>query len=239
MSYAVPLGRHRADSAAVRLPSFLAFKAEESGPSVDVTPKVTPSIRRQLLGQLPSLVVNVVMFVALVGFLMLAIGPHVLGYRTATMLTGSMAPMIMPGDVVVTMPKPAADVQVGDVITYQIPIEDHRVETHRITEVIEGRNGEIAIRTKGDSNAGVDPWTATLEGDTVWEVTAVVPKVGHVIRALRVPAFQQGVMWVSLGSLLLLGLVMIWGRNEDDDENDEEDDDDVASTRDSELVTTW
>ena len=94
------------------------------------------------------------------------------------MLTGSMSPGINPGDVVVTSPKPAAEVEVGDVISYHIPVEDHRVETHRVIKVTHEENGTIAVETKGDNNNNVDPWTAIIEGDTVWEVQAVVPKVG-------------------------------------------------------------
>ena len=72
---------------------------------------------------------------AAIAFLLLAIGPHVFGYRTATMLTGSMSPGINPGDVVVSVPKPADQVAVGDIISYHIPVQDHRVETHRVIKV--------------------------------------------------------------------------------------------------------
>jgi signal peptidase len=164
-------------------------------------------------------VVAVLTDLALVGcllvFVLLAVGPHVLGYRTATMLTGSMEPGISPGDVVVTVAEPASEVEVGDVITYQIPIEDHRVETHRVVKVLHHRDGSIAIRTKGDANENADPWTATLEGDQVWELKAVVPKLGAAIRVLRAPVVQHGIFWGALGGLLVLGLSTIWSRDPD------------------------
>jgi signal peptidase len=123
-----------------------------------------------------------------------------------------MAPGIMPGDVVVTAPRPAADIQVGDVISYQIPIEDHRVETHRVTEVIHEEDGTLAVRTKGDANDNVDPWVAVLEDDTVWEMQAVVPKLGTVIQAMRSPVVSHGLKWVAVAGLILLGLTQIWSR---------------------------
>ena len=68
-------------------------------------------------------------------FLFLAVGPRFLGYQTSTMLTGSMSPLINPGDVVVSIKTPAAELKAGDIITYSIPVDDHRIETHRVTEV--------------------------------------------------------------------------------------------------------
>src|SRR5947209_17075327 len=68
-------------------------------------------------------------------FLLLAVGPHLLGYRTMTMLTGSMAPQIDPGDVVVSTPVAVQELTAGMVISYHIPIDDHRVVTHRVVAV--------------------------------------------------------------------------------------------------------
>ena len=65
---------------------------------------------RQLLGQLVPWLVRGTVGLAIVTFLGLAVGPHVFGYRTLTMLTGSMAPEIDPGDVVVVTPVATADV---------------------------------------------------------------------------------------------------------------------------------
>ena len=239
MSHAVPVaaGRHRA------VPATRSVVAPVTTPVAGGNPTTSSSAqssdgpgaghqgpkRRGLLRRLASLLLSVVMLLSVVAFLFLAVGPHVLGYRTSTMLTGSMEPGIMPGDVVVTAPRPAEDVQVGDVISYQIPIEDHRVETHRVTEVDRAADGTISIRTKGDANSNVDPWTAILEEDTVWEVQAVVPDLGNVIRAMRSPVIHHVVKWVALGGLLLLGLTTIWGRDEDEqDESTEQDEEPTA-----------
>lgn len=96
---------------------------------------------RRVMARSVSVMGTLLVIGAILAFLFLAIGPRFLGYQTATMLTGSMAPSIVPGDVVVTTRQPVADVQVGDVISYHIPVEDHRVETHRVIEVT--TNAEI------------------------------------------------------------------------------------------------
>lgn len=170
-------------------------------------------LRRWLPG-LGRVLSTSVLVLAAAAFVLLAVGPHVLGYRTVTMLTGSMAPGINPGDVVVTMPKPAADVAVGDIVTYQIPVEDRRVETHRVVKVTHDASGRLAIVTKGDANNGADPWVATINGPTVWQAKVVIPHVGSAIRVLRSPAIQFGAMWTALGGLVLLGLWRIWSSDE-------------------------
>lgn len=157
-----------------------------------------------------SAVSTLLLLVAAVAFLFLAVGPHVLGYRTATMLTGSMAPLIKPGDVVVSVPKPASELVVGDIISYHIPVEDHRVETHRVVAVTHDSSGRLAVVTKGDANNGKDPWVATLEDDTVWQTKAVVPYVGSWIRTLRTPIVQGGLFWGALGAFVLIALWRIW-----------------------------
>ena len=164
---------------------------------------------------------RVVAGVAATLFLLLAIGPHVLGYRTMTMLTGSMAPQIDPGDVVVSTPVATRDLHTGMVISYHIPIDDHRIVTHRIVSVDHGIDGTVTVQTKGDANQTVDPWKATLSGDTVFQVRAVVPKLGYAIEALRTPAVRTVLVYATpalLAGWLLLG---IWHPARDDDETDD------------------
>lgn len=151
--------------------------------------------------------------VALAAFLLLAIGPRVFGYQTSTMLTGSMSPLINPGDVVVTAPTPVTDIRVGDVITYHIPVEDHRVETHRVTGVLTNADGTTAVRTKGDANNGVDPWTATLQGATVHKHVLTVPYVGQAIRTMRQPVILNTLMYGAPAVLVLGLLASIWRKD--------------------------
>src|SRR6478736_6871216 len=98
-------------------------------------PTVAAPARRSGVRRLGRLVGNLISLACALAFLAIAVGPHLFDYRTSTMLTGSMAPGINPGDMVVTQPKPTADLEVGDVISYQIPVEDHRVETHRVASI--------------------------------------------------------------------------------------------------------
>ncbi|MBP2269273.1 signal peptidase [Pseudarthrobacter sp. PvP004] len=162
------------------------------------------------------------LILAALAFLMLAIGPRVLGYQTSTMLTGSMAPLINPGDVVVTVPTPITDIKVGDVITYHIPVEDHRVETHRIIEITTTADGGVAVQTKGDANNGIDPWIATLQGTTVDKQVATIPYVGNAIRTLREPIVMNTLMYGAPAILVIGMLASIWTKDPNEASTEED-----------------
>ena len=168
-----------------------------------------PHARRYALHALRWAVRGLVV-VAVVSFAGLAVGPHVLGYRTMTMLTGSMAPGIEPGDVTITTPLAVSEVTEGMVISYHIPVDDHRVVTHRVVSVERAADGRVTVQTKGDANEAVDPWRATLQGDTAYRVRAVVPEIGHVIHALRTPVVTQVLVYVAPALLAGWLLLTIW-----------------------------
>jgi signal peptidase I len=174
---------------------------------------------RRYLGLLAPWLVRGVVGFALAVFVFLAVGPHALGYRTMTMLTGSMAPEIEAGDVTVVTPIDLADVTEGMVITYHQPIGDRSVVTHRVISVEEGANGTISVRTKGDANEAADPWTATLEGDTAYQVRAVVPELGHLIQALRAPVVAQVLLYGAPALLAGWLLLSIWRPTTDQEED--------------------
>jgi signal peptidase I len=165
--------------------------------------------RTALAGLLPWAVRGIVA-VAIVAFAGLAVGPHVFGYRTLTMLTGSMSPAIDPGDVVITTPIAVSEVTEGMVITYHIPVEDHHLVTHRVVSVEHGTEGAVTVQTKGDANATPDYWKATLGGDTAYRVRAVLPEVGHVLQALRTPVVSQLLTYGATALVAIWLLLAIW-----------------------------
>jgi signal peptidase I len=158
--------------------------------------------------------------IAVLAFAGLAIGPHLFSYQTMTMLTGSMAPAIDPGDVVITTPLAVDDVTEGMIISYHIPIDDHRVVTHRVVTVDHAADGTVSVTTKGDANDHTDPWTAVLQGDTAYQVQAVVPELGHLITALRTPAISHLLVYGAPALLAAWLLLTIW-RPTPDDHTDE------------------
>ena len=165
--------------------------------------------RRFATRVLPWLVRGIVL-VAVVSFAGLAVGPHVLGYRTMTMLTASMSPEIDPGDVTIVTPLAVSEVTEGMVITYHIPIGEHQLVTHRVVSVERGTDGSVTVQTKGDNNDAIDPWLATLEGDTAYQVRAVIPEIGHAIHALRTPAVTTTLVYGAPALVAGWLILAIW-----------------------------
>jgi signal peptidase I len=184
---------------------------------------------RRTLGLVAPWLVRGLIGLAVLTFAFLAVGPHVLGYRTMTMLTGSMAPEINPGDVTVVTPIAVSEVRVGMVLTYHRPIEDHSLVTHRVISVQKSADGTVTVRTKGDANPAADPWKATLNGDTAYQVRGVVPVLGHVIEALRAPIVAQVLLYGAPTLLVGWLLLTIW-RPAREDQNEADDDSSAATS---------
>jgi signal peptidase len=170
----------------------------------------TPALGARVAGWAFRWTVRLVVAVAALAFGLLAVGPHLLEYRTMTMLTGSMSPVIDPGDVTIVTPLPVDDITVGMIIAYHIPVDDHHVVSHRVVSVERAADGAVTVQTKGDANAAADPWEATLTGDTAYRVRAVVPELGTVISALRTPLVSQALVYGAPTLLAGWLLLSIW-----------------------------
>ena len=141
--------------------------------------------------------------------LVLGILPHLGLYRPVTVLSGSMRPAFAPGDMIFVTPERLRDVRVGQVITYQIPVDDHHVESHRVIRILKGGDDPVVI-TKGDANRSADPWKAELHGDRIWVERASVPKLGRFVLALRSPLVHDLTVFLLPVLLAVYGLVRIW-----------------------------
>lgn len=175
---------------------------------------------RRIVGHLVPWLVRGAMGVAVLAFAVLALGPHVLGYRTMTMLTASMAPEIEPGDITIATPIDVTGLTEGMVITYHMPVGDHSLVTHRVVSVDRAEDGSVTVQTKGDANAAIDPWTASLTGDTVYQVRAVVPEFGHLVQFLRTPVISQVLLYGAPALLAGWLLLTIWRPVPDQHEED-------------------
>lgn len=159
--------------------------------------------------RLPAFAAQAALVVAVAALVGLGLLPRTGWYRPVTVLSGSMRPAFSPGDMVIVTPEPVRDVRVGQVISYRIPVGDHHVQSHRVITVIR-RGGQVSVRTKGDANDGPDPWTATLQGTTVWHVSGVLPKLGWAIFWLRTPLLHELTMLLAPLVLAFLFVLQIW-----------------------------
>lgn len=172
--------------------------------------------RTSLFGE--SLVIG-----ALVAFVALVLAPVAIGWRPYTVLTGSMRPIIQPGDVVMDRPIGITDAHVGDVVTFSDPTRQGKLVTHRIRSITRGPV-ETAVETRGDANNASERWTIKTK-DRVGKVVYVIPKVGHAANAIRNPA---GILLLVVIPVLGIGLITIrriWTEDEDDGEGEPQDPD--------------
>jgi signal peptidase I len=149
--------------------------------------------------------------VAVGALLVLGVGPHVLGYRAVTMLSGSMAPVADAGDLLLVRPQPVDEVRRGQLLTFAAPVPGAPVVTHRVVTVTRTADG-TTVTTRGDANAHVDPWRATLRGATVWRAVRVVPHGGQVVTLLRSPAVRVVTVWLLPAWLCVCVLRRLWRR---------------------------
>lgn len=123
-------------------------------------------------------------------------------FKSRVVLTGSMAPNINPGDIVITIPVKDRLLQTGDVVTYQAKRfngEGVGVFTHRII----GGDAASGFLVKGDSNPSPDiqrPKTNDILGLVVFRI----PFLGHLItpRALAILIPTIIGLWLVIDSMI-------------------------------------
>jgi len=118
-------------------------------------------------------------------------------------ISGSMEPEIMTGDLLIATKVPADSLEVGDVVSLPSALTDSLV-THRIT-AIEAADGARTITMKGDANEFSDALDYPVSGD-VWKPAVQLPGWGTAIMRMTTPAVALPLL---LGLLGLLGLSMM------------------------------
>ncbi|MFO7291860.1 MAG: signal peptidase I [Actinomycetes bacterium] len=122
--------------------------------------------------------------------------PLATDYQWRTVVSGSMRPVIHPGDVILTAPM-AKPLEVGDVVTFVDPIHGDGEVVHRVV----GFDGEGMVLTKGDANDAVDPW-ALHPAEISRGVVFRVPKAGFLVEWMSSKAGI--VVFLFLPSIVIL-----------------------------------
>lgn len=104
---------------------------------------------------------------------------ELIGYRSYTVLSGSMEPKFYPGDLVIIKHKNKTDIKVNDVVTFRD--NEGVIVTHRIIEEV--NEGYI---TKGDNN-NVDDADKLTEDNIIGKVKFSIPKLGYLIEIISNP----------------------------------------------------
>lgn len=109
--------------------------------------------------------------------------PGFLGFKPLIVLSGSMEPAILTGDLVIVREVPADTLQEGDVIAFR---RAAAVITHRIMKINQN-DGNTLFYTKGDNNNADDSAPVTvdlLEGRYLFRI----PRLGSAAMFMQTPA---------------------------------------------------
>jgi signal peptidase I len=128
---------------------------------------------------------------SLIGYARLA------GYELMSVQSDSMSPSIHKGDAVLVNTR-NPDPQVGEIVSFQSPINAKLVITHRVIGVDNHRG---MIETRGDNTSLVD--TPIPTWNVIGKVTRTLPKVGFVLSLLKNPLGLVAVIYLpALGIII-------------------------------------
>lgn len=128
--------------------------------------------------------------------LLFAAAPALWGWTPTTVMSDSMAPAMMSGDIVVSMPIDAGDVHMGQVLLFDDPDHDTRLRMHRLVDMEDGG----MMVTKGDANASNDS-------------TPAAPSSVRGVGVLRIPMVGSFAMWAANGhwGIIIAGMAAVVG----------------------------
>ena len=177
------------------------------------------------LGNIVSTVVGIVLGGIALLALVVAVSSHfsppgqlgIAGHPVMSVLSGSMAPVINTGDLVVDnrlTPAEAASLKPGQIISFHPTATSPQVFTHRIVEVEVAPDGSVAYVTKGDANDSKDT-DAVASTNIVGLYHSRIPAGGYFLAALHRP-MVLGLLIASPLLWLLSGSLFSWAREEEE-----------------------
>jgi len=132
-------------------------------------------------------------------------GATALGFiKPLIVISGSMEPGIMTGDLIVDVPVKTADLEVGDVVSLPSDVT-HNLVTHRIETFVALGDGRFQISMKGDNNEASDALDYFV-GEQVWQPALQLSGWGTTVQRLTTPAVALPLV---IGLVALLGITLL------------------------------
>ena len=163
-------------------------------------PTVNTRIKRGALkiwwSRLGTIVTTAIALIAIV-----AIGARIFGFRTFTVMSGSMSPEYPVGAMIYVRPVDYRGLKAGDVISY-VADNNKTVVTHRIVdvEVDEKDSSVYRFRTKGDANSSADS-NLVHYNNVLGTPVITIPLIGYIVHNVQQP---PGIyIMLVVGTLLL------------------------------------
>lgn len=125
--------------------------------------------------------------------------PSILGFKTLSVLSGSMRPILQPGDLIISKDVEPDQIKIGDIVTYRV--NSDALVTHRVIGITE-KNGELAFETKGDAN-NTEDGGLVLWDQLVGSFVLNIPRGGYIVNFIRSPI--GFILLILVPVFLLLG----------------------------------
>jgi signal peptidase I len=180
-----------------------AYVTERPGSSVAAPRAPSLAAKRRILQLLAYVVLGFAIGIALA-----VTAPLAVGFKSFTVLSGSMEPVISTGDVIVVKRISASDARIGDVVSFRLPEDPNRILSHRVTR-IRAAGGSVAFVTQGDANTGVERWEVPTNG-TIGRVEFHVPKLGYITNRVGSPFGKLAFLVLPAVLLAASELYKIW-----------------------------
>ncbi len=130
-----------------------------------------------------SYYVILIFIVVIAGLLILSQSPFNKNYRIFIVKSGSMAPTIKTGSLIIV--KHQNEYHKGEIITFGKISKNSTPTTHRIVEIKKYPN-KITYITKGDANKTAD-WREVTKNEVIGKVILTIPYLGFLLAAVKKP----------------------------------------------------
>ena len=167
----------------------------------------------------PVMIASWIAWGFVIGLVVAVTVPAAFGLHPMTVLTGSMRPMIQPGDMVVDEPISPSQIRVGDIVTFREP-HGTRTITHRVRQVSISE-GQARVTTRGDANDTVEKWQVPVTG-SVGRVVYEVPKIGYPVTWSHTRNGRLALVSIPALVLAMWAMLKIWRSTEQDEPEEEE-----------------
>lgn len=140
--------------------------------------------------------------------------PSVLGYKSLSVLSGSMRPVFEPGDMIVIREVKPENIHIGDILTFKV---GSTIVTHRVVQVT-NENGAITFKTKGDAN-NTEDGSLTQDDKLIGRYAFRIPYGGYIGSFARSQAgfillVLLPVGWILVGEIRVIVSELVRSRRE-------------------------
>jgi signal peptidase I len=150
--------------------------------------------------------VSLVSYIILLGFLLAIFIPGLLPFKHYIIVTGSMAPNINIGDLVIVDTTFDRDnLEVGDIIGFQVDVDNtgqKRVVLHYLSSIIEDEQGNKTYKTIAHNSQVEDNWTISAD-----DITGLY--VHHFGYAGKILLFLQSRIGLFVTGVNVVGILLI------------------------------